>query len=80
MVPTLKSLIKEGATSWKPTEDELFYTNASSAAIIVVDDKEDEVYVGTVGDISDYETMANECALVVMRWRSNSVREIVVYK
>lgn len=79
-VPKLNSLIEAGSTEWKPGDDELFYTNTGTSAIVVVDDTEDDVYVGDVGDISDYETMKDECSLVVMRWRSNSVKEIVVYK
>lgn len=65
-------------TYWK--DQPLFFTNVTSAAVVVVDDENDEIYAGTVDDILDCETFEDEASLLVMRWRSNSVKEIVVYK
>ena len=65
-------------TYWK--DQPLFFTNVTSAAVVVVDDENDEIYAGIVDDILDCETFEDEASLLVMRWRSNSVKEIVVYK
>jgi hypothetical protein len=63
--------------NWKTTT--LLYSNVTDAAIIVVDSKDERVYSGSIADIRDYESYVSKASRVLMRYRSNALKEIVVF-
>ena len=72
--------VKVGAPAdVKWTTDPLWYSGTTGAAVIVVDDSDEKVSAGSVNDILDYENFGSECSLVVMKYRSNVLKEVIVY-
>ena len=59
---------------------EKYMTNISGIPAVLVDDTLDRIVVASAEDILDYDNFGNKSSFVVIRWRSSSVREIVIYK
>lgn len=56
-----------------------YFTNGIDAPVMVVDDTEDKVFIGTIEDIYDYDNFGNQSSFVLMRWRASVLKEIIVY-
>ena len=64
--------------SWN---DETFrFTNIlSSVQVVVVDFKDKTVKTGSVNDILDYKNFKENCSRVLMRFRSGTLNELIVF-
>ena len=61
------------------SEQTLYAANFSDSTIVVVDAKQNTVSIGSVDSIKDFENFGDGCSIVIMRYRSNRLSDIVVY-
>ena len=62
-------------------ETQTLYTTVipSSVAVVVVDDTEEKIFAGSVDDILDYERFDNNCSMILTRFRSDILKEVIIY-
>lgn len=62
-------------------ETQTLYTTVipSSVAVVVVDDTEEKIFAGSVDDILDYERFDNNCSMILTRFRSDLLKEVIIY-
>lgn len=62
-------------------ESQTLYTTVipSSVAVVVVDDTEEKIFAGSVDDILDYERFDNNCSMILTRFRSDILKEVIIY-
>ena len=51
----------------------------NTVPIMVVDQSDERIFKGTTDDILDYENFGNNCSLVLMRFRSNTLNEVIIF-
>lgn len=74
------NMIKIGYTSGE-NFDEIFDTKAVKVTVFDKSLRGDEqVYVGTIDDILDYESTGNECSSVIIHTRDCDPKSLIVYK
>ena len=60
---------------------ETLYTTVipSAVTVVVVDDTEEKIFAGSSDDILDYERFDNNCSMILTRFRSDLLKEIIIY-
>lgn len=58
---------------------DMLYASTEGASFTVIDDERDIIYQGSAADILDYDTFGEECSMVLIRLRSNNVKDIYIY-
>lgn len=51
----------------------------SSVSVVVVDDTEEKIFAGSVDDILDYERFDDNCSMILTRFRSDILKEVIIY-
>lgn len=66
--------------NWK--SEQLYYSSLSGGVVVTVVDTskpKNKVFSGSVDDVKDYLHQADECSRALLRWRSNTLKEVVIF-